>query len=133
MVLDRPGTPLTLRERPVPQPGEGEILIEVASCGVCRTDLHVVDGELPDPKLPIVPGHEIVGRVAAIGSGVSGFALGAHVGVPWLAAACGVCPYCRAGRVMAATPPTPWRGRASRFRCRTISIRLRPPRFCAPA
>ena len=98
MVLDRPGTPLTLRERPVPQPGEGEILIEVASCGVCRTDLHLVDGELPDPKLPIVPGHEIVGRVAAIGSGVGGFALGAHVGVPWLAAACGVCPYCRAGR-----------------------------------
>ena len=98
MVLDRPGTPLTLREWPVPQPGEGEILIEVAACGVCRTDLHVVDGELPDPKLPIVPGHEIVGRVAAIGSGVSGFALGAHVGVPWLAAACGVCPYCRAGR-----------------------------------
>ena len=98
MVLDRPGTPLTLRERPVPQPGEGEILIEVAACGVCRTDLHLVDGELPDPKLPIVPGHEIVGRVAAIGSGVSGFALGAHVDVPWLAAACGVCPYCRAGR-----------------------------------
>ena len=63
-----------------------------------RTDLHLVDGELPDPKLPIVPGHEIVGRVAAIGSGVRGFALGAHVGVPWLAAACGVCPYCRAGR-----------------------------------
>ena len=98
MILDRPGTPLTLRERPVPQPGEGEILIEVAACGVCHTDLHLVDGELPEPKLPIVPGHEIVGRVAAIGSGVSGFALGAHVGVPWLAAACGVCPYCRAGR-----------------------------------
>ena len=124
MVLDRPGTPLTLRERPVPQPGEGEILIEVASCGVCRTDLHVVDGELPDPKLPIVPGHEIVGRVAAIGSGVGGFVLGEicamRLGSP-------------ATRVMAATPPTPWRGRASRFRCRTISIRLRPPRFCAPA
>ena len=98
MVLDRPGTPLMPRECPVPQPGEGEILIEVAACGVCRTDLHVVDGELPDPKLPIVPGHEIVGRVAAIGSGVSGFALGAHVGVPWLAAACGVCRYCRSGR-----------------------------------
>ena len=61
MVLDRPGTPLTPREWPVPQPGEGEILIEVTACGVCRTDLHVVDGELPDPKLPIVPGHEIVG------------------------------------------------------------------------
>jgi alcohol dehydrogenase, propanol-preferring len=66
----------------------------------------LVDGELPDPKLPIVPGHEIVGRVAAIGSGVSGFALGAHVGVPWLAAACGVCPYCRAGRENLCD--TPW-------------------------
>ena len=98
MVLDRPKTPLVLRERPVPQPAAGEILIEVAACGVCRTDLHVVDGELPHPKLPIVPGHEIVGRVAALGSGVTGFALGACVGVPWLGAACGVCPYCRSGR-----------------------------------
>jgi len=98
MVLDSPGTPLTLRERPVPRPGDGEILIEVTACGVCRTDLHVVDGELPHPKLPIVPGHEIVGRVAAIGTGVNDFALGARVGVPWLAAACGGCPYCRSGR-----------------------------------
>ncbi len=98
MVLDRPKTPLVLRERPVPQPAAGEILIEVAACGVCRTDLHVVDGELPHPKLPIVPGHEIVGRVAVLGSGVTGFALGACVGVPWLGAACGVCPYCRSGR-----------------------------------
>jgi propanol-preferring alcohol dehydrogenase len=98
MVLDRPQTPLVMRERPVPQPVAGEILIEVASCGVCRTDLHVVDGELPDPKLPIVPGHEIVGHVAAAGSGVTGFTLGARVGVPWLGAACGVCPYCRSGR-----------------------------------
>lgn len=98
MVLDRPKTPLVLRERPVPQPAAGEILIEVAACGVCRTDLHVVDGELPHPKLPIVPGHEIVGRVAALGSGVTSFALGACVGVPWLGAACGVCPYCRSGR-----------------------------------
>lgn len=98
MVLDRPGTPLVMRERPVPQPAAGEVLVEIAACGVCRTDLHVVDGELPGPKLPIVPGHEIVGRVAAIGEGVSGFARGERVGVPWLAATCGVCPYCRAGR-----------------------------------
>ena len=98
MVLERPGTALALRERPVPVPGGGEILIEVAACGVCRTDLHVVDGDLTRPKLPIVPGHEIVGRVAATGAGVSGFAIGARVGVPWLGHTCGVCPYCRAGR-----------------------------------
>ncbi len=98
MVLDRPHTPLVMRERPLPQPAAGEILIEIAACGVCRTDLHVVDGELPHPKLPIVPGHEIVGHVAALGPGVTGFALGARVGVPWLGAACGVCPYCRSGR-----------------------------------
>jgi len=98
MVLDRPGTPLVMRERPVPQPAAGEILVEIAACGVCRTDLHVVDGELPRPKLPIVPGHEIVGRVAATGEGVSGFPRGECVGVPWLGATCGVCPYCRSGR-----------------------------------
>ena len=98
MVLDRPKTPLVLRERPIPQPAGGEILVEIAACGVCRTDLHVVDGDLPHPKLPVVPGHEIVGRVAAIGKGVSGFTLGERVGVPWLGATCGVCPYCRSGR-----------------------------------
>jgi len=98
MVLDRPGTALVLREGPIPQPGPGEILIEIEACGVCRTDLHVVDGELPHPKLPIVPGHEIVGRVAAVGSDVTGFARGERVGVPWLGATCGVCPYCRDGR-----------------------------------
>ncbi len=98
MVLDRPQTPLVLRERSIPQPAAGEILIEIEACGVCRTDLHVVDGELPHPKLPIVPGHEIVGRVAALGAGVSGFRVGERVGVPWLGATCGVCPYCRSGR-----------------------------------
>jgi len=98
MVLEQPGTALVMRERPVAAPGRGEILIEIAACGVCRTDLHVVDGELPDPRLPIVPGHEIVGRVAAIGEGVAGFVPGARVGVPWLGATCGVCPYCRDGR-----------------------------------
>ena len=86
MVLEQPRNALSLRERPVPSPGAGEILVAVAACGVCRTDLHVVDGELEHPKLPIVPGHEIVGRVAAIGAGVDGFALGERVGVPWLGA-----------------------------------------------
>lgn len=98
MVLDGPGTPLRLRESALPVPGTGELLIAVAACGVCRTDLHVVDGELPHPKLPIVPGHEIVGRVAALGAGVSGFRIGERVGVPWLGSTCGVCPYCRAGK-----------------------------------
>jgi propanol-preferring alcohol dehydrogenase len=98
MVLERPRTPLEMRERPTPQPGAGEILIEVAACGVCRTDLHVVDGELTKPKLPLVPGHEIVGRVAEIGPGVSGFSQGERIGVPWLGYTCGVCAYCRSGR-----------------------------------
>jgi propanol-preferring alcohol dehydrogenase len=98
MVLERPGTPLRLREGAVPRPGPRDILVAIAACGVCRTDLHVVDGELPDPKLPIVPGHEIVGRVAAIGSQVAGLAVGERVGVPWLGHTCGICPYCRAGR-----------------------------------
>ncbi len=98
MVLERPRTPLVMRERPVPSPAVGEILVKVAACGVCRTDLHVVDGELPHPRLPIVPGHEIVGRVAAMGEGVAGFAIGERVGIPWLGYTCGVCPYCRTGR-----------------------------------
>src|SRR5439155_22565665 len=98
MVLEKSRTPLAMRERPGPAPATGEILIEVAACGVCRTDLHVVDGELPNPKLPIIPGHEIVGRVAAIGAGVAELALGGRVGVPWLGSTCGVCDYCRAGR-----------------------------------
>jgi len=97
MVLERPRTPLVSRERSVPAPGAGELVIAVSACGVCRTDLHVVDGELEHPKLPIVPGHEIVGRVAAVGQGVSGFTVGERVGVPWLGATCGVCPYCREG------------------------------------
>jgi propanol-preferring alcohol dehydrogenase len=87
-----------MRERPVPRLRPGEILVAVSACGVCRTDLHVVDGELPHPKLPIVPGHEIVGRVAALGDDVAGFEVGKRVGVPWLGATCGVCPYCRADR-----------------------------------
>jgi propanol-preferring alcohol dehydrogenase len=97
MVLEKPGAPLVMRERPVPVPGAGGILIEIAACGVCRTDLHVVDGELPNPKLPIVPGHEIVGRVLALGAAVAGFSVGERVGVPWLGSTCGVCRYCRGG------------------------------------
>jgi alcohol dehydrogenase, propanol-preferring len=98
MVLEQPRTPVIMRERPLSEPSAGEILVEVAACGVCRTDLHVVDGELPDPKLPIVPGHEIVGRVAAMGDGVVGFAIGQRIGVPWLGYTCGICLYCRGGR-----------------------------------
>jgi alcohol dehydrogenase, propanol-preferring len=98
MVLERLQTPLVMQERPRPHPSAGEILIEVLACGVCRTDLHVVDGELPNPKLPIIPGHEIVGRISVIGAGVTGFAVGQRVGVPWLGHTCGLCPYCRDGR-----------------------------------
>jgi len=97
MVLEAPHRALVLRERPMPVPGVGEILLKVSACGVCRTDLHVVDGELEHPMLPLVPGHEIVGRVAAIGGGVSGFTVGERIGVPWLGATCGNCPYCRGG------------------------------------
>ena len=97
MTLRKIGGPLVLEERPTPTPGRGELLIRVEACGVCRTDLHVVDGELPDQKLPIVPGHEIVGVVEKLGPGVEGFAVGERVGVPWLARACGHCLYCREG------------------------------------
>ncbi|HQR51826.1 MAG TPA: zinc-dependent alcohol dehydrogenase family protein, partial [Burkholderiales bacterium] len=86
------------RELPMPQPGAGEVLVRVHACGVCRTDLHVVDGELTHPKLPLVPGHEIVGTVQALGSGVEQLAIGQRVGIPWLGHTCGRCDYCRAGR-----------------------------------
>ena len=98
MVLRAPNTPLVPEERPVPAPGDGEIRLRILACGVCRTDLHVVDGELPKPRLPIVPGHEIVGTVDAIGVDVAGFALGQRVGVPWLGHTCGCCAYCAEGR-----------------------------------
>lgn len=98
MVLDRSGLPLRLAELPRPNAGDGEMLIAVEACGVCRTDLHLVDGELPDPILPIIPGHEIVGRVAALGARVSGFRVGQRVGVPWLGWTCGTCRYCASER-----------------------------------
>ena len=97
MVLRRAGERLAMEERPDPVPGPGQIRLRIEACGVCRTDLHLVDGELPDPKLPIVPGHEIVGRIDAVGEGV-GLEPGARVGVPWLGHACGHCPYCRSTR-----------------------------------
>ena len=98
MVLERLGEPLKLVERPDPEPAAGEVRVRVAACGVCRTDLHVVDGELPNPKLPIVPGHEIVGRVDALGAGVTALKLGMRVGIPWLGKTCGQCRYCGEGR-----------------------------------
>jgi propanol-preferring alcohol dehydrogenase len=97
MVLRRPGERLVMEERPDPAPGPGQVRVRIEACGVCRTDLHVVDGELPDPKLPIVPGHEIVGRVDAAGEGVD-LDLGARVGVAWLGHTDGTCPYCRSKR-----------------------------------
>lgn len=95
MVLTKIGTALEWTELPDRQPGPGEIRVKIAACGVCRTDLHVVDGDLPDPHLPIIPGHEIVGRIDAIGPGVEGLQMHQRVGIPWLGHTCGNCPYCR--------------------------------------
>jgi propanol-preferring alcohol dehydrogenase len=98
MVLHAPGQALRLESRPLPQPGPGELRLRVEACAVCRTDLHVVDGELPLPHLPLVPGHEIVGVVDSVGQGVSVAQLGVRMGVPWLAHTCGRCAFCRLGR-----------------------------------
>ncbi|HEU0278104.1 MAG TPA: zinc-dependent alcohol dehydrogenase family protein [Rhodanobacteraceae bacterium] len=98
VVLERIGTPLVLRELPDPAPGSGEVRVRIEACGVCRTDLHVVDGELPNVPTPITPGHEIVGVVEAAGADVTALAPGVRVGVPWLGGTCGECTYCRAGR-----------------------------------
>ena len=98
MILDVPGEPLRAAEVPVPEPGEGQLLLRVLCCAVCRTDLHVVDGELPDPKLPLIPGHQIVGTVEKIGGHVGSFAVGDRVGVPWLGWTDGECRYCLSGR-----------------------------------
>lgn len=98
MVLERPREPLRLAELPDPEPGPGQVLLSVAACGVCRTDLHIVDGELSEPKLPLVPGHQIVGTVSGRGEGADRFADGQRVGVPWLGWTCGACRYCTSGR-----------------------------------
>lgn len=106
MVLNTLHAPLKLERRPTPLPNDGEILVRVSACAVCRTDLHVVDGDLPDTQLPIVPGHEIVGRVEAVGAGVTQFALGARVGIPWLGGTCGVCSFCEGGHENLCDRPT---------------------------
>ena len=98
MLLQTPGTSLVCREIPVPKPNSEQVLIKVLACGVCRTDLHVVDGELAEPKLPIIPGHEIVGRVVQTGANVKSFRIGDRIGVPWMGYTCGSCSYCRTGR-----------------------------------
>jgi alcohol dehydrogenase, propanol-preferring len=98
MVMDSPGQSLVLREIQVPMPGPDQVLIKVHACGVCRTDLHVVDGELPDPKLPIIPGHEIVGSVVQMGERAKFFSPGSRIGAPWMGTTCRQCVYCRTGR-----------------------------------
>ena len=98
MILEVPGHALRATDLPCPQPGSGQVLVRVAACAVCRTDLHVVDGELPHPKLPLIPGHEIVGRIVGLGPRTAGLQLGDRVGIPWLGWTCGQCEDCRAGR-----------------------------------
>ncbi len=98
MVLDRIGGPLSPRELSAPDPGPREVRLEIEACGVCRTDLHIIDGDLPAPRLPLILGHEIVGRVDALGTDVKGLSAGLRVGVPWLGGTCGTCTYCLAGR-----------------------------------
>ena len=98
MLLDATGQALRAATLPLPVPQGGQVLIAVHACGVCRTDLHLVDGELPDPKLPVIPGHEIVGTVVSCGPGVTEHSVGARVGVPWLGSSCGHCIFCTSGR-----------------------------------
>jgi propanol-preferring alcohol dehydrogenase len=98
MVLEKTKKPLVLRDAPKPQPGRGQLLVRVNTCAVCRTDLHIVDGELPDPKLPLILGHQIVGRIEQIAEGVKGFSVGDRVGIPWLGWTDGECAYCRSNR-----------------------------------
>lgn len=97
MILEQPGQALKLVQRPDPLPDRGQLQVRVSACGVCRTDLHVVDGDLTEAKLPIIPGHEIVGTVSALGDGVDGFRLGDRIGIPWLGHSCGDCSYCESG------------------------------------
>lgn len=98
MIFDEPGRPLRMAALDIPQPGPPQVLLRLSACGVCRTDLHLVDGDLGHPKRPVIPGHELVGRVAALGAQVGEFALGERVGVPWLGYTCGRCRYCQAGK-----------------------------------
>ena len=129
MVLHSPGQPLRETDLPRPRAGAGQVLVGIGACAVCRTDLHVVDGELPNPKLPLIPGHEIVGRVIEAGAGVDRFQPGDRVGVPWLGWTCGECRYCRAGRENLCD--------RARFTGYTLDggyaeFTLADPRFCFP-
>jgi len=98
MIFEKPGKDLSLREMDLPEPGAEQVLLRVHACAVCRTDLHVIDGELSDPKIPLIPGHEIVGTVAAVGAAVTRFKVGDRLGVPWLGWTCGECSFCREGQ-----------------------------------
>src|SRR5438477_4590331 len=98
IVLNAPGQPLVLRDVPRPAPGRGQLLVRVAACAACRTDLHILDGELPNPKLPLILGHQIVGRVESMGEGVTELRTGERVGIPWLGWTDGECKFCRSGR-----------------------------------
>ena len=106
MVLQRPGEPLRLEERPLPLPSSGEVRLRVLACAVCRTDIQIVDGELPLVRYPIVPGHEVVGIVEALGEGPSDLRLGQIVGLPWLGLSCGSCRYCASGQENLCETPT---------------------------
>jgi len=110
VVLEQPGPlepgRLRLADVPVPKPAAGQVLVRVSACGVCRTDLHVVEGDLPDPRLPVIPGHQVVGTVEGLGEGVRDVALGARVGIPWLGGTDGTCPYCRSGHENLCDAPT---------------------------
>jgi len=98
MILDKPGEPLRAADLPIPEPGPDQVLLKVHACGVCRTDLHIADGELTEPKLPLIPGHQIVGTIITMGANVRRFQEGERVGVPWLGSACNACRYCNSGR-----------------------------------
>jgi propanol-preferring alcohol dehydrogenase len=129
MVLDAPGRPLRLEERALPEPAAGELRLRIEACAVCRTDLHVVDGELPLPRLPLVPGHEIVGIVDALGPGVTGWQLGQRAGVPWLGHTCGHCGACLHGREnLCDTPVFTGHGRDGGFATHVVA----EAGFCLP-
>jgi propanol-preferring alcohol dehydrogenase len=129
MQLDRIGAALRYVERPVPEPGPGELRVRVLACGVCRTDLHMIDGEVP-ANLPIVPGHEIVGRVEALGEGVRDITVGDRIGIPWLGATCGVCPYCgQTGKTFATAPYLPARCATAAMPCTRLPRRVSACRF----
>jgi len=98
MIFEKPGKDLSLREMNLPEPGAEQVLLRVHACAVCRTDLHIIDGELSDPKIPLIPGHEIVGTVATMGAAVTRFKVGDRLGVPWLGWTCGECSFCREGQ-----------------------------------